>query len=148
MPVVYYTVNIHNAIPHKKNYETYYRSKRVQLSNIFLIILNNFELSNIKKRVCQSFFHSFFHSFKFSSTELHNASIKQFSILVYIWVYIISVLVYPGLYRLSLAISGYLGFTRVILGYLRQSRAISGYLVLSRAIPGYLGLSKAILGFL
>ena len=109
----------------KKNYETYYRSARVQvwtISKYFLSISNNFlglSLSILVYLVSRS-------------------------ILDYLGLSL-SILVYLGLSR---TILDYLGLSRSILVYLGPSWSISVYLGLSGTIWDYLGLFGTIWDYL
>jgi len=109
----------------KKNYETYYRSARVQvwtISKYFLSISNNFlglSLSILVYLVSRS-------------------------ILDYLGLSL-SILVYLGLSR---TILDYLGLSRSILVYLSLSRTVWDHLGLSGTIRDYMGLSGTIWHYL
>ena len=141
----------------KKNYETYYRSARVQLSNKFWTILNYIELfslglfRSILVFLGQSWFFLVYLCISLPvfgyislpqaiSGYLGLSLVASLSIMVYLGLYW-SILVYISL---SQSISAYLGFSLVIPGYILLSWAIYGYTRVSRVIPGYILLCQEI----
>ena len=117
--------------PPPENYETYYRSARVQLSYKFWTILNYIELFSL------GLFRSILVFLGLSLSILAclwlyqaiSGYLRQYQavsccISVYhgvSW----SILVYPGPSGLSLSISAYLGFSLVIAGYILLCQEIS-----------------------
>ena len=123
-----------------KNYETYYRSARVQVFKNFLTILNDFDvfwtISNhylglsqfISVHLSPSRSFDDYHGLRFSGYLCVYGAKPDFS----------------SNFGLSRFVSVYLGLSRSILVYLGLSRSISVYLSLSWSILVYLSISQSI----